>query len=168
MFIYSVKAGTLKFAAAVGLAVISLVAVIFFIPEYAPKTTAAIAEKNASYSYDKIKTGEDRINFLKQFGWEVDEEPAEEITMTIPAEFDRVMNTYNELQKRSGLDLSKYRGRKVTRYTYTVKNYPNYDGTVVANIIIYKNRVIGGDISSTDVSGFISGFDFPDKTDGIQ
>ena len=81
--------------------------------------------------------------------------------MRIPAEFDKVMNTYNELQKRGGLDLSKYKGREVTRYSYNVRNYPDYDGTVTANVIVYKNRVIGGDVSSSDVSGFIGTFEYP-------
>ena len=29
----------------------------------------------------------------------------------------------------------------------------------MANVIVYKKRVIGGDICSTDVTGFIYGFD---------
>ena len=161
MFIYSVRATTIKFIAVIGIAVISLAAMIFLIPEYTPRTTAAIAQTMAEYSFDKIKTNEDRVAFLNQFGWEVDAEPIEEVTLKIPAEFDKVMNTYNELQKKGGLDLSKYKGREVTRYTYNVLNYPGYDGTVTANVIVYKNRVIGGDIASSDVSGFIGTFEFP-------
>jgi len=83
------------------------------------------------------------------------------VTMKIPREFDRVMSTYNELQKRQGLDLSKYRGREVTRYSYKITNYPGYEGSVTANVIVYKNRVIGGDVSSSDVQGFIGTFEYP-------
>lgn len=161
MFIYSIKASTLKFIGVIGAAIISLTAIILLIPEYTPKTTAAIAETVAEYKYDKIRNNDDRVEFLGQFGWEVDSEPTEEVTMKIPSEFDKVMNTYNELQKRGGLDLSKYRGREVTRYTYNVTNYPDYEGKVSANVIVYKNRVIGGDISSSDVSGFIGTFEYP-------
>lgn len=161
MFIYSVKATSLKFAAVIGAAVISLAAIILLVPEYTPKTTAAIAQTVSQYNYEKIKTNEDRIAFLKQFGWEVDGEIKEEITMKVPAEFDKVMKTYNELQKRNGFDLSKYKGREVTRYTYKITNYPDYEGEVLANIIIYKNRVIGGDVCSADVKGFIGTFEFP-------
>ena len=32
----------------------------------------------------------------------------------------------------------------MTRYTYKVLNYPNYDGTVYANILVYRNRVVAG------------------------
>jgi hypothetical protein len=77
----------------------------------------------------------------------------------MPSEFDKVFTGYNELQKRQGLDLSKYRNREVTRYTFTVTNYKNYDGTVLANVLVYRNRVIGGDICSADVTGFVAGFE---------
>ncbi len=163
MFIYSVKANTIKLVAVIGAALIALTAMILLIPDYSPKTTAAIAKKIADYKFDKIKSNDDRISFLKQFGWEVEEQPEEEVKIRIPSDFDKVMTSYNELQKQGGLDLSKYRGKEVTRYTYKVTNYPDYNGTVLANVIVYKNRVIGGDVCSSDVSGFIGTFEFPVK-----
>ena len=72
--------------------------------------------------------------------------------------FDKVFNGYNEIQKRQGLDLSKYKGKTVTRYTYEVTNYENENGKVYANVIVYRNKVIGGDICSANVGGFIHGF----------
>lgn len=167
MFIYSVRAGTIKFAAVVCAAVVTLAALIIFVPEYTPRTTAAIAAKTVNYTFDKISTNEDRVAFLKQFGWETDGNVIEEVTMRIPSEFDRVMNTYNELQKKMGLDLSKYKGKEVTRYTYVVTNYPGYEGTVNANVIVYKKRVVGGDVSSSDVRGFIGTFEFPSEKSDI-
>ena len=163
MFVCNIKANTLKFIGVIGIAIISLVVIILLIPEYTPKTTAAIASGTSEYNYEKIKTNDDRIKFLEQFGWTVDSEPTEEVTMRLPSEFDKVMNSYNELQKKGGLDLSKYKGKEVIRYTYNVTNYPGYEGKVLANVIVYKNRVIGGDISSSDVTGFIGTFEFPES-----
>ena len=62
------------------------------------------------------------------------------------------------MQMTQGLDLEKYKGKEVTRVTYEITNYPEAEGKVLANIILYKNRVIGGDICTTDVNGFIHGF----------
>jgi hypothetical protein len=42
-----------------------------------------------------------------------------------------------------------------------VLNYPDYDDTVVADIIVYNNMVIGGDIQATAMDGFMSGLEFP-------
>ena len=100
--------------------------------------------------------------FLEQFGWTVEKPPLETIEIRIPTQFDKVMNAYNELQKNQGLDLARYKDKDVMRYTYRVTNYPGYSGTVYANVIVYKNKVIGGDICSSDVTGFINGFQFPE------
>lgn len=162
MFIYSMKASTLKFFSVMVLCVIALVTLIAFIPNYDTTVSIPISSavgSEAGISFDKIKTNEDRIAFLGQFGWLVSQEPVEEAEITIPAEFDRVFTGYNELQKKQGLDLSKYKRKGMTRYTYEVTNYDGYDGRVLANVIVYRNKVVGGDISSADVNGFVHGFD---------
>lgn len=159
MFICTVRANTLKFFSVIAVSIAALCAIILMVPEYTPVSTKAITAEAEKYSYDKIKTVDDAAGFLSQFGWEVDPTPVEEVKIKIPAEFDKVMNSYNELQRKQGLDLSKYRGREVVRYTFKVKNYPNYSGNVMANVIVYKNKVIGGDLCSTDVTGFICGFE---------
>ena len=53
---------------------------------------------------------------------------------------------------------AKYKRKTVSRYTYKVDNYADYSGVVLADVIVYKNKVIGGDICSADVNGFIHGF----------
>ena len=83
------------------------------------------------------------------------------VDVTIPAQFDKVFAGYNELQKSQGLDLSKYKKKAVTRYTFAVTNYDGYEGTVYANVLTHRGRVIGGDICSADVNGFIHGFEKP-------
>lgn len=159
MFICTVRANTLKFFTVIAVSIAALCAIILMVPEYTPVSTKAIMTEAEKYSYDKIKTVDDVVSFLAQFGWEVEKTPVEEVKIKIPAEFDKVMNSYNELQRKQGLDLSKYRDREVTRYTFKVTNYPDYNGSVMANVIVYKKKVIGGDLCSTDVTGFICGFD---------
>jgi hypothetical protein len=160
MFVYSVRASTIKLVGVICVALTVLITLIAFVPTYAnPNQPVTDADANVQYSYDKIKTPGDAANFLVQFGWEVEGNPVEEKTVTIPAEFDKIFATYNELQKSQGLDLSKYRGKDVTRYTFVIKNYEGYEGTVWANVLVYRKRVIGGDICSADVSGFVHGFE---------
>ncbi len=157
MFVYSLRASTLKFFAVVCVALATLVALIAFVPTYG--ADAKTVSGNTEISYEKIKTNEDRIDFLRQFGWEVKSEPIAENEVRIPDEFDKIFAGYNEIQKRQALDLSKYKKKTVMRYTYEVTNYEDYEGTVYANVIVYRNRVIGGDICSGDVKGFIHGFE---------
>lgn len=158
MFIYSFKASTIKFFAVVCVALATLITLIAFIPVAAVDDSVGASGK-VDIDYSGIKTNEDRIKFLGQFGWVVKPEAVESIEVTIPAEFDKIFTAYNEIQKRQGLDLSKYKKKNVQRYTYEITNYEGYDGTVYANILVYRNKVIGGDVCSADVKGFMHGFE---------
>ncbi len=159
MFIYSLRAGTIKLVGVICVALTVLITLIAFVPTYANNSTATDVSGNAEYSYDKIKTKDDVVSFLSQFGWQVNADPVEVKTVTIPSEFDKVFAAYNELQKGQGLNLLKFKNKDVTRYTFAVTNYAGYSGTVYANVLVYRNKVIGGDICSADLSGFIHGFE---------
>ncbi len=179
MFIYSIKASSIKFFGIICVALAALIALIAFVPAYAGADTPTVGEANGSsggaaagvqeaesgatvtYRYDKVKSADAAAEFLAQFGWVVDAGSVETAEVTIPAEFDKIFAGYNEMQKAQGLDLSKYKNKAVTRYTFTVTNYEDYDGTVYANVLVRRGRVIGGDICSADVSGFIHGFRAP-------
>lgn len=161
MFIYSIRSSTIKFFGIIGVAIVTLVALMFLIPTYSEATTKEIATINENISFDNVKSADDGIDFLKQYGWVTDETPIEECEITIPKEFDKVLSTYNEIQKQQGLDLTKYQRKITKRYTYKVTNYPNYEGTVYANIITYRGKVIAGDICSADSRGFIHTLSMP-------
>ena len=160
MFIYSLRASTVKLVGVICVALTVLITLIAFVPTYAISSqTAGAKGDSTSYSYDKVKTAEDVIAFLAQFGWQTDASPVEVKTVTVPTEFDKVYAAYNELQRTQGLDLSGFGGKTVERYTYAVKNYAGYEGTVHANLLVYRGRVIGGDICSADPSGFLQGLE---------
>lgn len=155
MFIYSVHGSTVKFFSVLFACVAILVAAVAFIPAVSAKPAAY---EEAGVKFEDVKTNEDRIAFLSQFGWEVVPQCVEEVGVTIPADFDRVFVGYNQIQKEQGLDLSAYRRKEVTRYTYEVTNYPDYEGKVLANVLVYRGNVIGGDICSEAKDGFVHGF----------
>ena len=163
MFIYSVRAATLKFVGIICVTLAALIAVIAFVPVYTGGENVSggvsVNAQATDYNYDKVKSVGDVVAFLAQFGWTVNGATAETAEVTIPAEFDKIFASYNEIQKSQGLDLSKYKKKELTRYTLEVTNYPDYDGKVYANVLVYRNKVVGGDICSADVSGFVHGFE---------
>ena len=112
------------------------------------------------YSVDS-ETNSTNIKYINSCRWQVEERCADISYITIPEEFDKIFTGYNEIQKRQGLDLSKYKKKKVMRYTYEITNYEGEEGKVYANVIVYRNRVIGGDICSARADGFIHGFEKP-------
>ncbi len=100
-------------------------------------------------------TDAQRVAYLQGLGYEV--QPAGEVReVLIPAEFDESFTAYNALQQEAGMDLSPCRGKRVKCWTYTVTNYPG-DDTVQAHLYVYRDTVVGGDISSTRQDGVRQG-----------
>lgn len=108
-------------------------------------------------SAEAVSSPEARVDFLLQCGWQVDAASEQLQEIHIPETFTGVYESYNDLQKQQGYDLEPYQGRDCTMYTYAVTNYPDKSQTVLANLYVYKNRVIGGDVHSTNLDGFMIG-----------
>lgn len=100
------------------------------------------------------KTNAQRVSFIKSLGLLPDDNNCENKSVVIPDDFSDVYENYNEVQKSAGYDLSAYKGAKVTVYTYPVGRIKqdNTDEYYV-NLMVYKGRVIGGDISSRNFYG---------------
>ncbi len=162
MFVCSLKGKSLKLACFAVAAFFAIAGAVFLLPDYDSESTAYVsADGNETISFKGIKTEEDRLEFIHSFGIEVDPVPIEEYKTKVPKNFDAVYNEYNIIQKAQGLNLEKYKGKKITRYTYKMINYPNSNevgAKVYLNIIQYKDRVIAGDISSSDMGGFVRTF----------
>ena len=82
--------------------------------------------------------------FLEQFSLEAVPETAKVRNVTIPMEFNDTYNKYNDLQKKIGLDLSRYKGRTAEEITYELKN----SETKYAVLLVYENRVIGAHLTN--------------------
>lgn len=105
-----------------------------------------------------LATNDGRVKFLTDFGWDVTVSPVESGQVKIPAQSSEVFDRYNALQKSQGYDLSQYAGKTVMRYVYNIKNYPGATDPVYATLLIYKDQVIGGDITDTSSKGVVQGF----------
>ncbi len=109
-----------------------------------------------------VKSNEDRISYLESYGWSVKPEALAVEELLIPKEFDETYDQYLALQAEQGFDLTKYTGKRVKRYAYEITNYPTGETGVQAGLLIYKNTVIGGEVLSSDLSGFIHGLNYPE------
>lgn len=108
-----------------------------------------------------VKTNEDRVAYLESYGWQVDPETIAVEELLIPEEFDDSYTDYLALQESQGFDLTEYRGKRVKRYTYEITNYPTGETGVQAALLIYKNTVVGGDVLSPQLNGFLHGLEMP-------
>ena len=150
MFIYSVRASTIRFFLVIALT-ISLLVGFLIIGNHQDSVAAA----SVRVDFSGIKSEEDRIAFISQFGISVNSTAVEEEDFKVPENFDRIIRDYNEIQKMQGLNLEKYKNKKVTRYTYEAVGYNGIPDPVYVNLIIYRNTVIACDVSSTDPDGFV-------------
>lgn len=161
MFVFSIKASKRKIITHMVLIIVLIIILGLFFITINGSNNEAMCQMG-KYNLN-AKDNNERINFLSQFGWEVANEPTEVVTVTIPSEFNSTYEKYNDIQKEQGLDLYKYREKTCTRYTYQVLNYKDASSGVRANLLVINEKVIGGDISSVTLNGFIHGFCNPEK-----
>lgn len=108
-----------------------------------------------------ISSNDSRVNFLKEFGWQVTSSPTESSQVRIPEKQSEVFDRYNALQKSQGYDLSQYAGKTAMRYVYKINNFPGATEPVYATLLVYKDQIIGGDVTNTAAKGAIQGFKMP-------
>ncbi len=149
MLVMTAKVDKKKIVIGLAVAAVALVALILFLGGGKDDTPTGAPS---------ISTNDGRVQFLKSFGWEVNTSPKESGQVRIPKEQSEAFSRYNDLQKSQGYDLSRYAGKTVMRYVYQITNYPNATQPVYATILMYQDKVIGGDVTNTAVRGVIQGF----------
>ena len=150
MFIYSVRASTIRFFSVIVLTLAVLITLLVL-----GGGQSSVAASSTSVDFSGIKTNEDRVEFITQLGVKVKPEAVESAEFRVPENFDRIISGYNEIQKMQGLDLTKYKNKKVTRYTYEAEDFNGRGEGVFVNLIIYRGTVIACDVSSQSPDGFI-------------
>ena len=108
-----------------------------------------------------LRDNEDRIAYLKELGWEVDEEPVESMELELPEELTGSYAAYNELQLAQGFNLRDYLGQGVSRWTYQVRNYPDRPEDVQLNLYLCEDRPIAVDIIAGGEVGFQGTLRYP-------
>lgn len=116
------------------------------------------SDGTAQTAAPEVSGNDGRVAFLEGFGWEVTAVPLESGQVKIPSESSRMFERYNALQKSQGYDLSQYAGKKVMRYVYQINNYPGATEDVYATLLVYKEQIIGGDVTDTSGKGKMQGF----------
>ncbi len=155
MFVFTAKLNKRKLLIALLLAAVVVVAGIML---FKPRDEAASAPVSLSAV---VKSNAQRVEYLRSLGWLVSDEPLETASVVIPKTFSSVYDDYNAIQTGQGFDLKNYGGLEAVRYTYEVLNHPGTADRVVADIIVYRDKVIAGDVQSVSMDGFMAGLAYP-------
>lgn len=144
------------------MALAAVVAVILAIIILAGKLHTG--ESTTTFGNKAGKDNESRVAYLNDLGWEVDPTPISEEEILIPETLDgETYASYLVLQEEAGFDLTRFTGKTVTRYTYEVLNYPTGETGIVAGLMVYKSQIIGGEIMSVALDGFIQSLVYPEE-----
>ena len=122
---------------------------------------ARLAAATAPISHKGVRTRAEQVEYLAQYGWQTAPEPSAVEELRIPDTFDESYAQYLLLQREQGFDLEQYAGKRVKRYTYQILNYPTGESGIIANLLIYKNTVVGGEVLSPQLDGFLHGLPMP-------
>ena len=150
MIVMTAKVDMKKTLAILGAIAAAIIAVIVLLSGPDTQQTAAPISDNTA-----------RVKFLTDLGWEVAATPTESGQVRIPSETTEVFDRYNQLQKQQGYDLTQYAGKNAMRYVYKVTNFPGATDPVYATILVFKNQIIGGDITDTSPSGKVQSLKKP-------
>ena len=147
MNIYTIKVKKKHLVAAIVAVGILIAMLILLLPgDSAAETGATVT----------IKERADCVKYLEQLGYTTELATSETKKVLVPKEFDAVYETYNRMQKECGFDLTRYAGKKVDLTTCKITNWPG-DEVVLADVLVFKEKVIGGAVYTAAVDGFMYG-----------
>ncbi len=106
-------------------------------------------------------TNEERMAYLSALGWQVDPEPLHTLVLRLPGELAADYADYVKLQEEQDLPFAQCAGKTISRYTYTVRNYPDCEGPVQINLCVCDGVLVGGDLIAPGEDGFMAGLAFP-------
>lgn len=147
MFICSFKLNKTRMLSGIAAVCLALTLVFLIMPEQVENTGSNLSATNQ----------QEMVDYLESFGYTVTPQALLVEPVIIPENFGEEYTKYNELQKPAGFDLTKFAGKTAQKYTYKVLNFEDKETEVVANLLVYENKIIGGDISSTELGGFCNG-----------
>lgn len=111
----------------------------------------------------QLLTNEARVAYLQSLGWQVCPEPVETLQFLMPDCLTEPYLSYNELQTAQGFDLTGCCGKQLSRYTYTVNNYPDRTEGVQLNLYICEDQPVAGDVCCPGSNGFQETLVYPES-----
>ena len=102
-----------------------------------------------------LRSTEGRCAYLASCGWQADPASEELRAVRLPAQFNALLEDYNALQLAQGWDLGAAAGKSCLCCSYDLVGFSDWDGRVIATLYLYRGRVIGGDLHTAAVGGFM-------------
>ncbi len=115
---------------------IIIAAILFFCSGESESATESISMR--------VTNNDERVEYIASKGLKTASEPYTVEEILLPEEMDEILSEYNEIQKDSGFDISKYLGKTVKKYVYPMEN----EEETYVTLYIFEERIIAADVSS--------------------
>lgn len=146
MLAVAVDKKQIKKFAAIGIAVVVLAAAVAIVARSAGKEEPPAAEIRG-------ETAAEREAYLAALGLEFSRSSTVS-QVNVPEEWDERFESYNEMLKTCGFDLTALAGESVTKCTYSISNRTDLGARVFAVLLVKDGIVVGGHLITTDDNAF--------------
>ncbi len=133
-------------------ATIALITIVILWISAGSKNTAVYNGKTYSTI---VSSPEDFQRIAEFFNLEISSSPQAEQQVVIPLTFNDIYQQYNALQEKIGLDLSPYRGKTCTKYTFVLPSLPSQTERILT-LLVYDHHLIGGDICGMEYGSTVT------------
>ena len=139
MFVVTLKKAGLQ---KVGLGVMCCALVVFsaILGRYISGRSVAAA---AAASGNKIESAQDIQTWFTGYGLDVDGTTITADKVKIPRKWDDSFSAFNGVVQQSGMDLTRYKGKTVEKWTALLPAVSKGDTTSYGVLLVYKKKAIG-------------------------
>ena len=154
MMIISVSGKSLMKRSVAALAAVAVLALIIAISSYYFNRAHTERKINGKTLGLSVRDDKDIVRIAEFFLPDEKLSAPEHTSVTVPYNFNRIYDEYNELQKAFGTDLYDYRGMVCEKYTVRAGDF--YDGSTLT-LLVCDGLLIGGDLSDNAFDGSVTG-----------
>ena len=97
----------------------------------------------ASASVNKIESAQDIQTWFTGYGLDVDGASITADKVKIPRKWDDSFSAFNGVVQQSGMDLARYKGKTVEKWTALIPAASNGDASRYGVLLVYKKKAIG-------------------------
>ena len=167
MFVVTLKKAGLK---KVGVGVICCALVVFsaVLGRYISGRSVMAA---AAASGNKIESAQDIQTWFTGYGLDVDAATIAADKVKIPRRWDDSFSAFNGVVQQSGMDLTRYKGKTVEKWTALLPAVSKGDTMSYGVLLVYKKKAIGAYLlekPSGEVSGLVTAAKTAAEADGVE
>lgn len=137
MFVVTLSKTNLK-KAGIGVMCCALVAFSAVLGRYISSRTVSV-----SASANKIESAQDIQTWFTGYGVDVDGASITADKVKIPRKWDDSFSAFNGVVQQSGMDLAKYKGKTVEKWTALIPAASDGENSRYGVLLVYKNKAVG-------------------------